>query len=134
MISITKEFDFHAAHKLERSALSPEENTAIFGNCTNLHGHTYKLIVTVSGEVNENGMLINFVDLKKVIKDNVLNRYDHSYLNDLSEYQDKPSTCENMVIFIFAEIQKALVNFKLTLEELTLCETPTSSATKKRNA
>ena len=59
---ITKEFTFDAAHKLDWHQ----------GKCKNLHGHTYKLQVTVVGELNKNGIVIDFGDLKNIVNNKVI--------------------------------------------------------------
>lgn len=69
---VTKEFTFDAAHFL----------TDYYGKCEKLHGHTYKLQVTVTGDLGSNGLLLDFVLLKKIVKDKVLSKLDHSHLND----------------------------------------------------
>ena len=60
--TITKEFKFHSAHKLSYAYKTDKENEEIFGKCTQLHGHTYKLFVTVSGE-ERNGMVVTLEEL-----------------------------------------------------------------------
>ena len=106
-MNLTCEFTFDAAHKLE----------GYEGKCSNLHGHTYKLQVTVSGKVKENGMIIDFLELDRIVKEQALNYLDHSYLNE----KIKNPTAENIIIWIWKKLEK-----HLRLEELNLWETPTS--------
>ena len=91
MIMIVKRFEFHAAHKL------PEHR----GKCKHLHGHTYHLEVGVSGEINQDGMIADFSQLKQLVKEVVIDPLDHAYLNDESlSVLRFPYTCptaENMV-------------------------------------
>ncbi len=87
---VSKVFYFDAAHKIPNHR----------GKCKNLHGHTYRLIVTVEGNV-ESGMIIDFEDLKKIV-DPVIEKYDHAYLNDFFENP----TVENIAATIRSEIQK----------------------------
>lgn len=75
MIQVTREFSFEAAHFL----------TKYHGKCEHLHGHSYRLWVTIEGEVQANGMLLDFGFLKKIVKEQVLDRYDHRCLNDFIE-------------------------------------------------
>ena len=125
---ITKMFTFDSAHRLFNPKLSDEENKNIFGKCFNLHGHTYKLNVSVDGKVNsETGMIINFVDLKRIVTETVLDVLDHKYLNELSEFEGMITTCENMIIWIWFTLYKELP----CLSRLELYETPTSFATLK---
>lgn len=71
---IAKEFEFESAHKL------PDYK----GQCANLHGHSYKLIVAIEGPVNEKtGMVLDFKELSDIVKEKVITVFDHSYLNDI---------------------------------------------------
>lgn len=91
---ICREFYFDAAHLL------PDYE----GKCANLHGHTYKLEVVVSGNVRDNGMVIDFGDLKKIVNRAVIAELDHVNLNDVF---DNP-TAENIVVWIFDSLVKEL--------------------------
>ncbi len=70
---VTRSFSFEAAHQLEWHR----------GACKNLHGHSYRLEVTVAGALDDNGIVIDFADLSEVVQRSVLDVYDHTYLNDL---------------------------------------------------
>ena len=100
MVTVTRRFSFDAAHHL------PHYD----GKCHNLHGHTYVLDVTVTGEVSfdkndpKQGMIIDFGDLKKIVNDNVVERYDHQNLN---KFFENP-TAECMVMFIGEMIEQLL--------------------------
>ena len=64
---ITCEFRFEASHLLRRDDWSDAENDAVFGNCARLHGHSYRLCVTLRGPIDgETGMVMNFTDLKRL--------------------------------------------------------------------
>lgn len=104
---IAKEFTFDAAHRL----LNYD------GPCANLHGHTYKLQIILSGPVQKNGMVINFVDLKKIVTGRVISKLDHKFINKII----KQSTAENITIWIWGQLDK-----HLPLYEIRLWETPTS--------
>lgn len=73
--TITKYFEFEACHRLYKDQCD-------FGKCQNYHGHSYKLQVHISGAVDKDGMVMNFSHLKKIVKDCIINRMDHSDLND----------------------------------------------------
>jgi len=104
MMLITKKFTFDSAHKL----LNYE------GKCKHLHGHTYTLNVTVKGEVEKNsGMIIDFGDIKKIVKKNALDTLDHNYLNDIIEQP----TAENIAVWIWNHLNKDLNLFKIELWE-----------------
>lgn len=89
-LRVTKMFTFDAAHALTR----------YYGKCENLHGHTYRLEVTVEGQVQDNGMVVDFVLLKRVVARRVLDRLDHQNLNDLFEN----SSAENVVLWIWEQL------------------------------
>jgi 6-pyruvoyltetrahydropterin/6-carboxytetrahydropterin synthase len=103
---VTKEFSFDSAHKLDWEP----------GKCRNLHGHTYKLQVSVKGQLNSLGIIINFKDLKDVIEKRIIEKLDHKYLNDII---NNP-TAENIAIWIWNELKD-----HLNLCEIKLWETPT---------
>lgn len=89
-------FEFEAAHNL----------IDYKGKCANLHGHSYKLSVSVTGEVDENtGMVADFGEIKKIIKSEIIDQYDHTYLNDM--FESNP-TAENMVVDFWFMLHKAL--------------------------
>lgn len=109
---VSKEFTFDAAHFL----------TKYHGKCENLHGHTYKLRVTVEGEVQEDGMVIDFLILKKIVKEKILDKFDHHSLNDFFE---NPSA-EIVAKFIWDELVSEL---SVKLFEVILWETESSFVT-----
>jgi 6-pyruvoyltetrahydropterin/6-carboxytetrahydropterin synthase len=106
---VTKEFRFDAAHNLVHYK----------GKCERLHGHGYRLFVTVSGPVREDGLVMDFEDLHRVVRERVIQRLDHSYLNDLIPQ----SSAENIALWIWRELRD------LPLHEIRLYETPTSFVT-----
>ena len=137
VVRITKEFKFEMAHALY----------GYDGLCANIHGHSYKLWVTVKGEVkNENGhtkdgMLMDFTDLKSIVKPEIVDKYDHSLvLNansphvdlDLSvfnkvHYLNYQPTSENLVLDFANFIQKQLPD-GVDLLKVVLSETLSSFA------
>ncbi len=129
MLTITKEFVFSAAHRLYQNKLSFQENRALYGKCCDLHGHTYCLRVSVAGAIDAAGMIIHFADLKKIVTNKIVSRYDQTFLNDLEEYADMPATAENMVCHIFGVLERSLAPMDIRLKAVTLFETPTSWAT-----
>ncbi len=89
---IAKHFEFEASHKL------PDDEC--YGKCKNLHGHTYKLTVEVQGPINSKGWVINFKDLKEIVNELIIDKYDHGYLNDYFEI----STAEIMAQKMFNDL------------------------------
>lgn len=117
-VMIYKEFTFDAAHHLY----------AYEGKCNSLHGHTYRLCVTVSDTLDETGLAIDFGDVKALVQRAVVERLDHQYLNAVLPPMN--TTAENMIVWIYEEIARALAGRRATarLERLKLWETPTSAA------
>tara|TARA_Y100000310_G_scaffold325538_1_gene389156 strand:- start:902 stop:1234 length:333 start_codon:yes stop_codon:yes gene_type:complete len=108
-MKITKIFTFDSAHRLPWHK----------GKCFTLHGHTYKLEVTVEGPLNKDGIVVDFGDLKKVVKKEILDKYDHKYLN---KFFDNPTA--ELVVKEFHKILRKDFN----IVRLRLWETPTSYA------
>ena len=133
MLTITKEFSFHAAHRLHLRTLSAAENLSIYGNCARLHGHTYRLQVTLAGRPDATGMILHFGELKRIVEREVLSRYDHADLSDLAEYHDLPTTAENMAELIFKTLDSALISDRFRLQQITVFETATAWATRTRD-
>lgn len=119
MLSITKIFHFEAGH-----ALSDHK-----GLCRNIHGHSYKLHITITGKKNMHDVLMDFKTLKKLVWDTVLKDLDHALLlkkNDINTFaahnmvskifwMEEEPTAESMVGFIGASIKKVLpANISLT--------------------
>ena len=107
-IFLKRIFHFDAAHQV----------VDYNGKCENLHGHTYMLTVTITGKLKENGMVLDFVILKKVVNETVLNKLDHKFLNDIFE---NPTT-ENIAIFIFNTLQEAFEKYGCNVYEVSLSE------------
>lgn len=102
---VTRLFSFEAAHQLEWHG----------GACKNLHGHSYKLEVTVAGELDANGIVVDFADLRAVVDREVIDVFDHAYLNDLIANP----TAE----VIAADIWQKLTGAGLPLDRIVLWET-----------
>lgn len=85
------------------------------GKCRNLHGHTYRLEVCVEGPIGPDGMVVDFAALKTVVRREIVNRYDHTYLNDLLENP----TAE----LLATEIWKRIEASGLAITRLRLWET-----------
>jgi 6-pyruvoyltetrahydropterin/6-carboxytetrahydropterin synthase len=103
---VSKEFTFDSAHFL----------TKYHGKCEYLHGHTYKLRVTVEGEIQENGLVIDFVILKKLVKEKVVDKFDHRSLNDFFENP----TAEIVAQFIWDELKNLPELLKAEIENPNL--------------
>lgn len=106
--SVTCTFTFEAAHQLPWHS----------GACQRLHGHSYRLEVTVAGPLGPQGIVIDFADVRRVVEAEVVDRYDHTYLNDLI---DNP-TAE----LIAHDTWKRLESTGLGVSRIRLWETPNS--------
>lgn len=140
VIRLTKEFTFEAAHMLE----------GYDGLCREIHGHSYRLFVTVKGEPQSDldspklGMVMDFGVLKRIVNEQIVERLDHAFMMRnthvaqevmdelgarftkvvLTEYQP---TCENMLAD-FAERLLGALPDEIELHSLRLHETATSYA------
>lgn len=107
---LTKEFTFDSAHFLKD----------YHGKCERLHGHTYRLQITLEGPVQKNGMVMDFGDIKAAVNRAVIDLVDHNNLNDILEY----SSVENLCVWAWDRIKPELP----MLAEVRIWETATSSA------
>ena len=112
---ISKDFKFDAAHNLVH----------YHGKCEKLHGHTYRLRVVLEGTPDSEGMIIDFIELKQIVKDKVIARLDHSYINDIIP---QPSA-ENIAVWIWREIAESVKRENCELYEVHVWETETSCVT-----
>ena len=93
-----------ASHRLHSDALTAEENRAAYGKCNNPHGHghNYVVEVLVGGPVNpETGMVLNLADLDLVVRQRVVERFDHANLNLDPEFVNRVPTTENLCKVVF---------------------------------
>ena len=112
-MKVVKRFKFDAAHRL------PDYD----GVCSRLHGHTWLLDVEVEGPVGNDGFVMDFVELKRLVNDKVISCLDHSYLNE--SVCDNP-TCENLLELIWERLDGFGPPWKLS--RLRLYESPDSYA------
>jgi len=98
-----RRYRFSASHRLHSSQMSDAENGATYGKCNNPHGHghNYVLEVTVSGKVDENGMVCNLVDLDECVQREIVTRFDIENLNMRPEFADSVPTTENLCTLIY---------------------------------
>ncbi len=124
----TRAYQVSASHRLHSEELTAEANRKTFGKCNHPHGHghNYRIEVTVAGPVDaETGMVINMVDLDRVVHEIVIERFDHQNLN-LDPLFDPlfskiVSTTENLTIAIFELLQGEVA--PATLEKVRIEET-----------
>ena len=100
-----------ASHRLHANALTVEDNRAAYGKCNNPHGHghNYVVEVLVGGPVDpETGMVVNLADLDLVVRQRVVDRFDHANLNLDPEFVNRVPTTENLCRVVFDLLNGAL--------------------------
>ncbi|GFR34705.1 6-carboxytetrahydropterin synthase QueD [Thermobrachium celere] len=107
MLSVSKEFTFEAAHMLSEHE----------GECKNLHGHSYKLIVEATGEI-QNGMVIDFKDLKNIVKETIIDKIDHSFIY----FNNSKDDVEHKIAEVLKGAGKKIfeVNYRPTAENMAM--------------
>lgn len=125
-VAVYRQEHFNAAHRLHQPEWSDEKNAAIFGKCNNpsYHGHNYELIVKVIGLPDpKTGYVIDLKVLSDLIKEQVLDRFDHKNLNlDTVEFKDLNPTAENIAIVIYDRLRPHISEDKEI--QIRLYETP----------
>ena len=124
---LNRRYSFSASHRLHSEQMSDAENRAIYGKCNNPHGHghNYVLEVTVSGQVDENGMICNLVDLDNCVQNNVVTRFDLENLNMQEEFAKSVPTTENLCTVIYDILKRTFT--QAHLERVRLEETMMNS-------
>ena len=122
---LTKVFYFNAAHQYGHDDWSDDKNWEVFGPDSKIHGHNYTLEVMVTAEVNdETGFIVDLGQLKEIVNNNVINILDHTqFEKEVEWFNDKQPSSENLVIFIWSQIEPYLDG--VTLHRIRLHETPT---------
>ena len=122
-VLVSKEFTFDAAHHLHDYE----------GKCKNLHGHTYKVILGLSGYTDSRGLMIDLGKITDIGKKEIEIHLDHRYLNETLPLMN--TTAENMVVWIYEKMAEALSLKEYEgarVEFVRLYETPTSYAEARR--
>lgn len=139
MLTITRKLEFDAGHRI------PDHKS----QCRNLHGHRYTLLITLVGEViehegqSDNGMVMDFSDIKALAKTHLVDLWDHAFLvyrgdalvreflDSLPDHKtvvlDCIPTVENLAraaFDILKNVYQDQFNTGLTLDKITLYETP----------
>jgi 6-pyruvoyltetrahydropterin/6-carboxytetrahydropterin synthase len=121
MFEVSVEDTFAAGHALR----------GYRGKCENPHGHNYKVRVVLAGEeLDALGLLFDFKDLKAVMNE-VLDRFDHQYLNDIEPFREQNPSAENMARYFYQEIGlrlRALTGGRVVVKRVKLWETDTTTA------
>lgn len=123
-VTVFRKEHFNAAHRLHNPSWTTERNKAVFGLCNNenYHGHNYELIVQVTGEIDrETGYVIDMKILSDLIKEELLNKFDHKNLNlDTIEFKNLIPSAENIAVVCYDLLRKKLdgqLDLKIRLYE-----------------
>jgi 6-pyruvoyltetrahydropterin/6-carboxytetrahydropterin synthase len=109
---------FAAAHQLRHFK----------GKCEQLHGHNWKVEVTLRGEgLTDEGLLIDFREVRNMT-DDILEELDHSFLNDLPAFKDQNPSSENIAAYIFKELGTRLSDHNVRVSCVTAWESDTACA------
>ena len=134
-VTVSRKAHFNAAHRLYRKDWSDEKNNMIFGKCNNpnYHGHNYELIVSVTGDINqETGFVIDVKILSDLIKEHIEDAFDHKNLNlDVPDFSNLNPTAENIVVVIWNKL-RPFIDLDMEME-VVLYETPRNFVTYKGN-
>ena len=118
-VAVYRKEHFNAAHRLYNPSWDMEKNDAVFGLCNNpnYHGHNYDLVVKIVGVPDpQTGYVIDLKILSDIIKENVIERFDHKNLNeDCEEFRSRNPTAENIAMVIYDRLRAALAT-KLDLQ------------------
>ena len=125
-VTVHRKAHFNAAHRIYRKDWSDEKNFEVFSKCSNphYHGHNYELIVSLTGEINqETGYVYDLGKLKDLIKQEVEEPFDHKNLNEeVPEFKELIPTAENICVVIYNKLRK-VISSDLDID-ITLYETP----------
>jgi 6-pyruvoyltetrahydropterin/6-carboxytetrahydropterin synthase len=109
-LHLWRRYRFSASHRLYSAQLGEEQNRRVYGKCNNPygHGHNYVVEVAVSGPVDQaTGMIANLTDLDAFVEKEVIEPFDHKYLNEeVTEFRKNVPTAENICIEIFNRLRR----------------------------
>lgn len=119
MFEVSVDYSFAAGHALR----------GYKGKCENVHGHNYRVRVTVGGEeLNSIGLLMDFVDLRAEIRA-LVERLDHRFMNDIPPFDRLNPSAENLARYLCEELDSQMRGNGLRVQAVTVWETDTTSAT-----
>ncbi|MEL6673180.1 MAG: 6-carboxytetrahydropterin synthase [Bacteroidota bacterium] len=111
-VAVFRKAHFNAAHRLHNPDWDDATNQKVFGKCNNpnFHGHNYDLEVKVVGEIDpRTGYVLDMKILKDIMKEQVLDRFDHKNLNlDTEEFKTLNPTAENIAVVIWQLLREKL--------------------------
>ena len=111
-VTVCRKEHFNAAHRLHNAKWDDRKNSEVFGECNlpNYHGHNYDLIVKVTGEIDsQTGFVIDTKILKKIIREHIIDKFDHRNLNlDVEEFRTLNPTAENIAVVSWRLLRKEI--------------------------
>ncbi|HXA68106.1 MAG TPA: 6-carboxytetrahydropterin synthase QueD [Bryobacteraceae bacterium] len=119
MFEVSVEQTFAAGHALRNYK----------GKCENVHGHNYRIRITVQGDqLDSTGLLVDFLDVKSLIG-GVIDYLDHQFINDLPPFDELNPSAENIAKYFYDRVSGGLKNeVPVRVSEVKVWETDTSSA------
>jgi len=120
MFQVSVEETFSAGHALR----------GYRGKCENVHGHNYRVQITLEGpELDQIGLLVDFTHVKRVIRE-LIQRLDHQFINDLEPFRTVNPSAENIAKYFFEEVSKELQEMPpgAMVKDVVIWETDTASA------
>ena len=125
---ITRKIEFSASHVCARPDLTEEENRRLYGDASNRHGHGHNYIVevTLQGDPDPvTGMVMDLKELKEVLNREVVDPFDHRFLNyEVAPFDKVVPTVENIAIEIWRRVEPALNESGNKLYAVRVYETP----------
>jgi 6-pyruvoyltetrahydropterin/6-carboxytetrahydropterin synthase len=124
MIYITRKEHFSASHILKNDNLDESKNSEIFGKCNNIHGHNYYVEIKLKGEIDPlTGFIYDLKRLKTMIHDEIIEKVDHSFLNETEIMKGINPTAENIALTFFNILKEKINSDKVRLHSVKLFET-----------
>ena len=127
MTRLSQKFEFSATHRLHNPEATEEENRRIFGKCNNPHGHghNYEVQVTLVGQPDSNGRLVDLPAFERAVATTLIDRFDHKNLNvEVPEFRELIPTVENIALVAYRLLKPELSGTQAKLASVTVWETP----------
>jgi 6-pyruvoyltetrahydropterin/6-carboxytetrahydropterin synthase len=124
MLTLTRRFVFSASHRLVSDRLDAAGNACAFGACQRLHGHNFRLEVSVAGEPDpRTGFFCNVLELERIVRQAVVEPCDHQTLNDLPMFAGVVPTMEMVAQVLWRELEPRLAAAGMRLTAVVFAET-----------
>lgn len=124
MLYITRREHFSSSHKLYNPKLSQQQNEEIFGRCHNVHGHNYYIEVTLAGDPDPvTSYVMDLKILKKIIHEEILDKVDHQFVNEIEMFKNTIPTTEIMAVKFWEVLETKVKGKNVRLYSIRLYET-----------